>query len=132
MGLNLLNANYKPEIMLDIGIGSGILAIAACRLGIQKVRGVDIETGAVSEVERNSRLNGFNGRIKAMIGTPSFLKKSAPLVISNMLLHELLAVRHDKIVVVYLQGGDLARPYWPLDLAGFRNVAAPIRSKRQW
>ena len=25
----LLNANYKPEIMLDIGIGSGILAIAA-------------------------------------------------------------------------------------------------------
>ena len=102
----ILNANYKPEIMLDIGIGSGILAIAACRLGIQKVRGVDIETGAVSEVERNSRLNGFYGRIKAMIGTPSFLKKSAPLVISNMLMHELLAVRHD-LVRLTSSGGTL-------------------------
>ena len=91
----LLNTDILPESMLDIGIGSGILAIAACRLGIQKVVGVDIETEAVAEVERNSELNGLSGRVKAVVGQPSSLKKSAPLVISNMLLRELLDVRLD-------------------------------------
>jgi len=91
----LLNTYTLPESMLDIGIGSGILAIAACRLGIQKVRGVDLESEAVAEVERNSELNGLTGRIRAVVGQPSALKKPSPLVISNMLLRELLDVRLD-------------------------------------
>lgn len=91
----LLSKDTLPECMLDIGIGSGILAIAGCRFGIQKVRGVDIETEAVAEVERNSGLNGLSVRIKAVVGQPSSLKKPAPLVISNMLLRELLDIRLD-------------------------------------
>ena len=91
----ILNSNTIPESMLDIGIGSGILAIAACRLGIPKVTGVDIETEAIAEVERNSKLNGLSGRIKAHAGQPSLLKNPAPLVISNMLLRELLDIRLD-------------------------------------
>jgi len=102
----LLNADILPESMLDIGIGSGILAIAACRLGIKKVRGVDLETEAVAEVERNSELNGLSGSIKAVVGQPSSLKKSAPLVISNMLLRELLDVRLD-LVRLTSPGGTL-------------------------
>ena len=91
----VLNSDTLPESMLDIGIGSGILAIAACRLGIKKVRGIDIETEAILEVEINSKLNNLSGRVKAVVGLPSSLKKSAPLVISNMLLRELLDVRLD-------------------------------------
>jgi ribosomal protein L11 methyltransferase len=102
----LLNIDTLPERMLDIGIGSGILAIAACRLGIQKVEGVDIETEAVSEVERNSKLNGLSARVKSVVGQPSSLKKSAPLVISNMLLRELLDVRLD-LVRLTSPGGAL-------------------------
>ena len=102
----LLNIDTLPERMLDIGIGSGILAIAACRLGIQKVEGVDIETEAVSEVERNSKLNGLSARVKSVVGQPSSLKKSATLVISNMLLRELLDVRLD-LVRLTSPGGAL-------------------------
>jgi len=102
----LLNIDTLPERMLDIGIGSGILAIAACRLGIQKVEGVDIETEAVSEVERNSKLNGLSARVKSVVGQPSSLKKSAPLVISNMLLRELLDIRLD-LVRLTSPGGTL-------------------------
>jgi ribosomal protein L11 methyltransferase len=102
----LMNADTLPENMLDIGIGSGILAIAACRLGIKKVRGVDLETEAVAEVERNCELNGLSGRVKAVVGQPSSLKKSAPLVISNMLLSELLNVRLD-LVRLTSPGGTL-------------------------
>jgi ribosomal protein L11 methyltransferase len=102
----LLNIDTLPERMLDIGIGSGILAIAACRLGIQKVEGVDIETEAVSEVARNSKLNGLSARVKSVVGQPSSLKKSAPLVISNMLLRELLDIRLD-LVRLTSPGGAL-------------------------
>ena len=102
----LLNIDTLPERMLDIGIGSGILAIAACRLGIQKVEGVDIETEAVSEVARNSKLNGLSARVKSVVGQPSSLKKSAPLVISNMLLRELLDIRLD-LVRLTSPGGTL-------------------------
>ena len=86
-----------PESMLDIGIGSGILAIAACRLGITKVSGVDIEKEAVAEVVRNAELNGLSGKITALSGQPSLLKNSVSLVISNMLLSELLSVRLDLV-----------------------------------
>jgi ribosomal protein L11 methyltransferase len=102
----LLNIDTLPERMLDIGIGSGILAIAACRLGIQKVEGVDIETEAVSEVARNSKLNGLSARVKSVVGQPSSLKKSAPLVISNMLLRDLLDIRLD-LVRLTSPGGTL-------------------------
>jgi len=91
----LSETHIIPENMLDLGIGSGILAIAACRLGLKTVTGVDIETEAVVEVERNSKLNGLLGRINSHVGRPSLLKKSAPLVVSNMLLKELLGIRHD-------------------------------------
>ena len=93
----LLETDTLPESMLDLGTGSGILAIAACRLGIKKVTGLDIVAEAVAEVERNCELNGLSGRIFGHVGQPSFLKKPAPLVISNMLLSELLDIRLDLI-----------------------------------
>ena len=93
----LFETDTLPESMLDLGTGSGILAIAACRLGIKKVTGLDIEAEAVAEVERNCELNGLSGRIFGHVGQPSFLKKPAPLVISNMLLSELLDIRLDLI-----------------------------------
>ena len=63
--------------MLDLGTGSGILAIAACRMGIKKVTGLDIEAEAVAEVERNCELNGLSGRIIGHVGQPPYLKKTS-------------------------------------------------------
>ena len=39
----LLETYSLPESMLDLGTGSVILAISACRLGVKKVTGLDIE-----------------------------------------------------------------------------------------
>ena len=93
----LLETDSLPESMLDLGTGSEILTIASCRHGIKKVPGLDIEVETVAEVERNCELNGLSGRIIGHVGQPSFLKKPAPLVISNMLLSELLDIRLDLI-----------------------------------
>ena len=81
--------------MLDIGVGSGILSIAACRLGVKEVMGVDIEQKSIEELEKNTRINGLDGRIKAEVGNPSLLKDSVSLIICNMILCELFSIRYD-------------------------------------
>ena len=44
----LLKTDTLPETMLDLGTGSEILDILACRLGIKKVTGLEIEAEAVA------------------------------------------------------------------------------------
>lgn len=56
------NSHYvkrgTPLTGLDVGTGTGILAIALARLGVQEVVGVDIDPCAVSEATHNVSLNG--------------------------------------------------------------------------
>ena len=94
-GAKYLKRGYYPRKYA--GYWNWLRNSGHCRLGIQKVRGVDIETEAVLQVEQNIGLNGLSGRIKAMIGQPCLLRKPAPFVISNMLLNELLDVHHDLV-----------------------------------
>ena len=68
--------------------------------------GVDIVTEAVAEVGRNIELNGLSGSIHFQAGQPSLLKIPAPIVISNMFLHELQRVRLD-LVRLTIPGGTL-------------------------
>jgi ribosomal protein L11 methyltransferase len=43
----LIDAVSENDTVLDVGIGTGVLAIAACRLGVRSVLGVDTDAGAV-------------------------------------------------------------------------------------
>ena len=43
-----METDTLPESMLDLGTGSEILAIAACRLGIKKVTDLEIEAEEVA------------------------------------------------------------------------------------
>ncbi|NPA12895.1 MAG: 50S ribosomal protein L11 methyltransferase [Aquificae bacterium] len=47
----------KGDTVLDLGTGSGILAIASKKLGADKVVGIDIHKEAVKECKKNSQLN---------------------------------------------------------------------------
>ena len=49
--------------MLDVGTGSGILAIAAARLGADSVLGVDIDPMAVRVAQENVEKNGLSREI---------------------------------------------------------------------
>ena len=55
--------NFKGSTVLDIGTGSGILAIAALKLGIETGTGVDTDACARSEAVKNVAINGYNGKI---------------------------------------------------------------------
>ncbi len=56
------------ETVFDIGTGSGILAIAAARLGAGRVRAVDIDEVAVKVARANVVLNGVDNTVEVMAG----------------------------------------------------------------
>jgi ribosomal protein L11 methyltransferase len=51
------------ERVLDVGCGSGVLAIAACRLGAAAAVAVDVEPGAREATTANATANGVAGRV---------------------------------------------------------------------
>jgi ribosomal protein L11 methyltransferase len=51
--------SVSPETALDLGCGTGILALAAARLGAKKVLGLDHSHLAVDSANKNAALNGL-------------------------------------------------------------------------
>ena len=67
--LEVLDSLVKGgERMLDIGTGSGILAIAALKLGAASAEGVDIDPMCVRTAGENAALNGVDDKLKVLIG----------------------------------------------------------------
>ncbi len=72
--------------ILDVGTGSGILAIAAARLGAAEVLGVDIEEVAVRTARENVVLNGVSEVVHVLPGSVDGEDRgSYDLVLANIL-----------------------------------------------
>lgn len=54
--------------VLDIGTGSGILAIAALKLGASSAQGIDIDPMCVRTATENAQLNGVDDKLEVLIG----------------------------------------------------------------
>ena len=57
------------DIVLDVGTGSGILAIAAAKLGAARVDAVDVESVAVRATQENAERNQVGDRIAVALGS---------------------------------------------------------------
>lgn len=69
MCLELLEKYLRPGMrVMDVGTGSGILAIAAARLGAAEVLAVDIDPDAVRVARENIAHNGVHGTARAVLG----------------------------------------------------------------
>ncbi|WP_168119314.1 50S ribosomal protein L11 methyltransferase [Paenibacillus sp. HB172176] len=55
------------ETMIDVGTGSGILAIGACRLGVKQVLALDLDPVAVSSATENVRLNDLSDDVEVRL-----------------------------------------------------------------
>ena len=69
MCLGLVEDYIKPgDMVLDVGTGSGILAIASVLMGAQSALGIDLDPVAVRVANENIERNGLSGRVHAQVG----------------------------------------------------------------
>lgn len=89
----LLNIDLKGKRVLDCGCGTGILGIAASKLGASEVVGYDIDEWSSENAIHNAGLNGV-GNMKVMLGDASVLKSvegKFDVVLANINRNILLA-----------------------------------------
>lgn len=89
----LLNIDLKGKRVLDCGCGTGILGIAASKLGASEVVGYDIDEWSSENAIHNAELNGV-GNMKVMLGDASVLKSvegKFDVVLANINSNILLA-----------------------------------------
>lgn len=110
-----LVAKLEPSSLLDVGCGSGVLAIAAALLGFAPVVAVDLDPAAIEASERNANANGVALDVRRLDATRQPLPP-ADVVIANLSLELVrgLLPRLDAPFVV--AGGYLERDRLPLDV----------------
>jgi ribosomal protein L11 methyltransferase len=80
----------SPSGVLDVGTGSGVLAIAALVLGVPRAMAIDIDPEAVRVAADNARRNGVGDRLEVSHGGPDELTDAWPLVLANVLAAPLI------------------------------------------
>lgn len=99
IALERLAQYHHPRRILDLGTGSGILAIAAAKLLRQRVLASDIDSRAARVANANATLNGVAGLVHAIRAdgwVDKRIKRNAPydLVFANILARPLCAMAH--------------------------------------
>jgi ribosomal protein L11 methyltransferase len=144
LALDFLEKNVTGgERVLDYGCGSGILAIAAAKLGAVRVDAVDVDTAAVEVTAANARSNA--AAVRAM--SAGALEQGVyDLVVSNILLQPLIVLAPllaGRVAsggsialagILESQAGELEeayRPWFDLEIAGRREGWALLAGMRR-
>jgi ribosomal protein L11 methyltransferase len=107
----------KGADVIDVGCGSGILSVAALKLGARQALGVDIDDAAIKSSEENAAANGVADHLLLAVGSVKdirdgkFAFSSAQLVLANILAPVII-----RLFDVGL--GDLIAPNGVLILSG--------------
>jgi len=85
-----LERELTPGVtVLDYGAGSGILALAAAKLGATSVTAVDNDPQALTAARRNARLNGMERAI-SVVAADAFSAAPFDLILANILARPLM------------------------------------------
>lgn len=88
----LEQANLKDMSVIDYGCGSGILSLAALKLGAQQLYAVDIDNQALQATQSNATLNCIDLK-KLAISHPEEINSPVDIIIANILLGPLISLK---------------------------------------
>lgn len=90
--LEMVETYTRPDqVVMDVGCGSGILSIAAVKMGAKKVIAVDIDSASIRSTKENAVANSVLDSIETGLGSVTeiqqgnFTQQRAPLVLANIL-----------------------------------------------
>jgi ribosomal protein L11 methyltransferase len=98
----------QPHSVLDVGTGSGVLALAALMMGVPRAVGVDIDADVLKAAAENARINNLADRLELVLGGPDAVDGVWPLVVANVLAAPLIEMapalvrrvgRHGRIIL---------------------------------
>jgi ribosomal protein L11 methyltransferase len=99
--------------MFDIGCGTGIISIAAAKLGVNEVIGVDIDPDAIKISKANAKNNQvgdktvfFQGSIDEIL-QGAFRRSQTPLIVANIITPILTGLIENGLVEILSQEGFL-------------------------
>jgi len=81
-----------PSTALDVGTGSGILAIALAKVGVPGVLALDNDPVALEAAESNLKINEVEGAVTLSRMEVSRLRRRFPLVVTNIILDTLVQI----------------------------------------
>jgi ribosomal protein L11 methyltransferase len=103
---------HQRSSVLDIGTGSGILAMAAVCQGVKKGLGIDIDPCAIAEARGNIELNHLQGQLVISDRDIDSIDRAFSMVIANL--------RYPSLKNYYPQISKLTDPNGWVVLSGFR------------
>ncbi len=114
-----LRREFTLGRVLDLGTGTGILALAAALLGAEKVKAVDLNPLSVKTARRNVQLNDLEGSIEVVEGlAEDFVKETADLVLANL---------HLTVIVKLLNSPGFMKKSWYVISGLLRSQVREIR-----
>lgn len=131
----------RPQSLLDAGCGSGILAIAAAKLGYSQIMAFDFDPEAVRVAKENAKSNQVSFRIaqQDLTKMPRRSTEKFDVVCAN-LMSDLLIQERDRILARLAPGGTLVlagilrtqflKVQMAFESAGLRLVAS--RAAKEW
>jgi len=136
-----LRSAATTKSFLDIGTGSGILAIAAAKLGCQPVHAFDFDPESIRVAKANAQVNGVAAKLKITRGDVTKLKGKTPFdlvcanLISNLLIAEreriVAQVKHDGLLVLAgILASEFSEVQRAFEACGLKLVAA--KTENEW
>lgn len=97
--LTEISTSHRPQKILDMGTGSGILAFAASKLWHKPVIGVDIDKESVRVARENAKINGLDTQIRFIAGKgfkgKDLVAEKYDLIMANILANPLCDMAFD-------------------------------------
>ncbi|HEB66227.1 MAG TPA: 50S ribosomal protein L11 methyltransferase [Chloroflexi bacterium] len=114
LSLLFLEETLPPgEPVIDVGCGSGILSIAAVKLGASRALGVDVDADAVASARENAARNGVTEQTAFEVGSVPEVRRGvfglrqAPLVVANIIAPVLVRLLDEGLPALLSPGGTL-------------------------